>query len=170
MLLARRRRSRPRPPACDSRPSTASRPGCGSTSRSTSSPANCGRTASSRSSASSSGGPTSTSRDAARAIVQALEAGPSEVGGDVFNVGHSDENYRKLDLVEIITAEIAGGRVSFVHRDEDPRDYKVSFSKVRERLGFEPSMRVPDGVREVARELEAGAFDDPFAAEYRNTP
>jgi len=109
-------------------------------------------------------------RDAARAIVQALEAGPEEVGGDVFNVGHSDENYRKLDLVEIISGELQRGRVSFVHRDEDPRDYKVSFTKVRERLGFEPQMRVPDGVREVARGLDAEAFGDPFAAQHRNTP
>ena len=108
--------------------------------------------------------------DAARAIVQVLEAGPGEVGGDVFNVGHSDENYRKLDLVEIITGQVTSGRVSFVHRDEDPRDYKVSFAKVRDRLGFEPAMRVPDGVREVARELDAGSFGDPFAAQYRNTP
>lgn len=109
-------------------------------------------------------------RDAARAIVEVLEAGPEEVGGDVFNVGHSDENYRKLDLVEIITAEIQSGRVSYVHRDEDPRDYKVSFAKVRERLGFEPQMRVPSGVREVARGLEEGSFDDPFAQRYSNTP
>ena len=109
-------------------------------------------------------------RDAAQGIVQTLEAGPAEVGGDVFNVGHSDENYRKLDLVEIISAEVSRGRVSFVHRDEDPRDYKVSFAKVRERLGFEPQMRVPDGVREVARELEAGSFSDPFDGRYRNTP
>jgi nucleoside-diphosphate-sugar epimerase len=109
-------------------------------------------------------------RDAARGIVRALDAGRDEVGGDVFNVGHSDENYRKLDLVEIITAQIPNGRVSFVHRDEDPRDYKVSFSKVRERLGFEPQMRVPDGVREVAEALEGGSFPDPFAPGYRNTP
>ena len=45
-------------------------------------------------------------RDAARGILRVLEAGPDEVGNDVFNVGHSDENYRKLDLVEIITGEI----------------------------------------------------------------
>jgi nucleoside-diphosphate-sugar epimerase len=109
-------------------------------------------------------------RDAARGIVTALEAGPEEVGGDVFNVGHSDENYRKLDLVEIITAQISSGRVSYVHRDEDPRDYKVSFAKVRERLGFEPRMHVPDGVREIAEALEGGTFADPFAAGYRNTP
>jgi nucleoside-diphosphate-sugar epimerase len=109
-------------------------------------------------------------RDAARAIAQVLETGPAEVGGEVFNVGHSDENYRKLDLVEIIAAEIASGSVSYVHRDEDPRDYKVSFARVRERLGFEPQMRVPDGVREVAQSLASGSFDDPFAERYRNTP
>lgn len=109
-------------------------------------------------------------RDAARAIARVLEAGPAEVGGDVFNVGDSDENYRKLDLVEIISAAVQRGKVSFVHRDEDPRDYKVAFGKIRERLGFELTMRVPDGVSEVARELDAGAFGDPFAAEHRNTP
>lgn len=109
-------------------------------------------------------------RDAARAIVRVLEAGPDEVGGDVFNVGDSDENYRKLDLVEIISGIVPKGKVSFVHRDEDPRDYKVAFGKVRERLGFELTMKVPDGVREVARGLDEGAFGDPFAAAHRNTP
>ena len=109
-------------------------------------------------------------RDAARAILRVLEAGPGEAGNDVFNVGDSDENYRKLDLVEIIGAEIPRGRVSFVHRDEDPRDYKVSFAKVKARLGFEPEMRVPDGVREVAKGLDEEAFGDPFDATHRNTP
>jgi nucleoside-diphosphate-sugar epimerase len=109
-------------------------------------------------------------RDAARGIVTVLEAGPEEVGGDVFNVGDSDENYRKLDLVEVITAEIPRGNVSYVRRDEDPRDYKVSFAKIKERLGFELEMRVPDGVREIAKGLDAEAFGDPFDGKHRNTP
>jgi nucleoside-diphosphate-sugar epimerase len=109
-------------------------------------------------------------RDAARGILTVLEAGPEEVGGDVFNVGHSDENYRKLDLVEIITGEIDRGNVSFVKRDEDPRDYKVSFAKIHQRLGFEPQMRVPDGVREIAKGLDAESFGDPFDGRHRNTP
>lgn len=109
-------------------------------------------------------------RDAARGIVRVLDAGPEEVGGDVFNVGHSDENYRKLDLVEIIGKEVPRGNVSFVHRDEDPRDYKVSFAKILSRLGFEPEMRVPDGVREIAKGLDDEAFGDPFDATHRNTP
>jgi nucleoside-diphosphate-sugar epimerase len=109
-------------------------------------------------------------RDAARAVRMVLDAGPERMDGRVFNVGHSDENYRKLDLVEIIGRQIPRGRVSYVHRDEDPRDYKVSFERVRQELQFEPRRRVPDGVREVAEALDAGAFDDPYAPRYRNIP
>ena len=86
----------------------------------------------------------------------------------MFNVGHSDENYRKLDLVELITAHLGRGDVSYVHRDEDPRDYKVSFEKVRDRLGYKPQMRVPDGIAEIAEALDRQAFGDPFDARYSN--
>ena len=55
-----------------------------------------------------------------------------------------------------------------MHRDEDPRDYKVSFEKIRARLGFEPQMRVPDGIEEIVAALEEQRFGDPFDGRYRN--
>ena len=109
-------------------------------------------------------------RDAARGIRTALQADESLVGGEVFNVGRSGENYRKLDLVEEIGKVVATGRVSYVKRAEDPRDYKVSFDKVRAVLGFETRMTVPEGIAEIAAALEAGAFEDPWDGRYRNTP
>jgi nucleoside-diphosphate-sugar epimerase len=109
-------------------------------------------------------------RDAARAVRTALEAPTEAVSGEVFNAGRSGENYRKLDIVEQIGTQIDRGHVSFVHRDEDPRDYKVSFDKIREQLGFETLMTVPDGIREVIAALDAGSFEDPFDAKYRNIP
>jgi nucleoside-diphosphate-sugar epimerase len=109
-------------------------------------------------------------RDAARGVRTALEAPEAAVSGQVFNTGRSGENYRKLDIVEEIGKQIDRGHVSFVHRDEDPRDYKVSFDKVREQLGFETLMTVPDGIAEVIAALDAGAFADPFSAQYRNIP
>ena len=109
-------------------------------------------------------------RDAGRAIALVLSTGPERTGGEVYNVGHSDENYRKLDLVEIITGELGRGDVHFVERNEDPRDYKVAFEKVRDGLGFEPRMRVPDGVREVVEALEKDSFGDAWAPAYRNVP
>lgn len=109
-------------------------------------------------------------RDAARAVRTALDAPEEKVAHEVFNVGRSGENYRKLDIVEEIQKRLDTGKVSFVRRDEDPRDYKVSFDKVREVLGFETTMTVPDGIQEVADALSAGAFEDPFDRSYRNIP
>jgi nucleoside-diphosphate-sugar epimerase len=109
-------------------------------------------------------------RDAARAVRTALDAPVEKVGHEVFNVGRSGENYRKLDIVEAIQGKLDTGKVSYVRKDEDPRDYKVSFDKVREVLGFETTMTVPDGVGEVADALSAGAFPDPYDRSYRNIP
>jgi nucleoside-diphosphate-sugar epimerase len=109
-------------------------------------------------------------RDAARAVRTVLEAPAQKVAGKVFNAGRSGENYRKLDLVEEIGKQISTGRVSYVQRSEDPRDYKVSFDKIRAELGFQTLMTVPDGIGEIIAALEARQFGDPFDGRYRNIP
>jgi nucleoside-diphosphate-sugar epimerase len=109
-------------------------------------------------------------RDAGRAVRTVLEAPAEKVAGNVFNAGRSGENYRKLDLVEEIRKQTDRGNVSYVQRDEDPRDYKVSFDKIRAELGFETLMTVPDGIAEIISALEKGSFGDPFADRYRNVP
>jgi nucleoside-diphosphate-sugar epimerase len=109
-------------------------------------------------------------RDAARAVRAALDAPSEEVAGQVFNAGRSGENYRKLDLVEEIQRQTDRGSVSYVHRDEDPRDYKVSFEKIRAQLGFETLMTVPDGIAEVLAALDTQAFGDPYDGRYKNVP
>jgi nucleoside-diphosphate-sugar epimerase len=106
--------------------------------------------------------------DAARAIAMVLAAPADRVAGRVFNVGHSDENYRKLDLVGVIRERLPAADVRYVHRDEDPRDYRVSFERIRSELGFAPVMRVPDGVAELLVGLEERRFGDPFDARFSN--
>lgn len=107
-------------------------------------------------------------RDAAVAVLAVLQAPIASVAGEVFNVGATAENYRKLDLVETITRALGRGDVRFVHRDEDPRDYRVSFEKVRETLGFAPRFTVPAGIDEIIEALDAERFGDPFAPSYSN--
>jgi nucleoside-diphosphate-sugar epimerase len=107
-------------------------------------------------------------RDAARAVLAVLEAPQDRIAGEVFNAGRSGENYRKLDLVEAIQSKVPTGSVSYVKRDEDPRDYKVSFDKVREVLGFETLMTVPDGIDEILESLSRDQFGDPYDDRYRN--
>jgi nucleoside-diphosphate-sugar epimerase len=109
-------------------------------------------------------------RDAARGIRTVLEASAEKVDGQVFNVGDSTENYRKLDLVEQIQRQTDRGTVEFVHRHEDPRDYKVSFGKIERELGYAVTRTVPDGIGEVLAALDEGRFPDAFGRRYRNIP
>jgi nucleoside-diphosphate-sugar epimerase len=99
-------------------------------------------------------------RDAARAIVTVLTASSDAVAGQVFNVGDSGQNFRKLDLVEIIRKRVGEVDVQFVHKAKDPRDFRVSFERIRERLGYTISRRVPDGVDEVIKAIGSGILDD----------
>ena len=65
-----------------------------------------------------------------------LNAPAETVRREVFNVGATEENYRKLDIVELVRPHAPEAVVEFVQKKEDPRDYRVSFAKVKERLGF----------------------------------
>jgi nucleoside-diphosphate-sugar epimerase len=107
-------------------------------------------------------------RDAARAIVLALDASPETVAGAVFNVGNTAENYRKVDLVEALKLREPSAEIKFVHKDEDPRDYRVSFEKVTRQLGFRTTRTVDNGIDEVIALLRAGLVPDPYADVYRN--
>ena len=107
-------------------------------------------------------------RDAAGAFVLALDAPSESLAGQVFNVGSTDENYRKLDLVELLRARFPALDVEYVHRDEDPRDYRVSFEKIATVLGFGSARTVADGVDEVIRLLQSRIIEDPHAPVYRN--
>jgi nucleoside-diphosphate-sugar epimerase len=99
--------------------------------------------------------------DIAKAVMTVLGADEETVAGEVFNVGHSDENYTKRMVVDVVQEAIGGtGRVTFEEGGRDPRNYRVSFEKIRDRLGFEPDMRVPVSVAAVAAAVQAGAYDE----------
>jgi nucleoside-diphosphate-sugar epimerase len=107
-------------------------------------------------------------RDAARALCRALEAQAADIRGEVFNVGSTAENYRKLDIVELLKERVPTAQIAFVHKDEDPRDYRVSFEKVKERLGFAAGRTVSTGIDEIMALLGSGLIADPYAPAYQN--
>ncbi len=94
-------------------------------------------------------------RDAARAFLLALEAPASDVAGEIFNLGGDALNHRINEIGEMVAGLV--GDVEVERRDDvaAPRDYRVSFAKIRRVLGFEPEHMVADGIREVAAAVRA---------------
>lgn len=107
--------------------------------------------------------------DFARAIALVLESDKQKVAYNIFNVGDTQENYQKQMIIEEIKKVIPTAQVKYVHKNEDPRDYRVSFKKIKEELGFVISRRVPDGIREVKYMVENGLIVNPDDLKYKNS-
>lgn len=108
-------------------------------------------------------------RDAARAVVLVLDRPLDSVSGLVLNVGATDQNFRKRDLVELVRSQVGSDvEIERVHREEDPRDYRVSFDRIQHALGFEVTRTVPDGIREVIGALQQGVITAVDDVRYRN--
>jgi len=106
--------------------------------------------------------------DLTRACQMVLEAEPALVAGKVFGVGSTSENFQKATLAEMLREIRPEADIRFVPKDEDPRDYRVDFTRIRDVLGFEPAFRVRDGIREFAHAIEGGIISDPDDPKYRN--
>jgi nucleoside-diphosphate-sugar epimerase len=58
--------------------------------------------------------------------------------------------------------------IKYVQKNEDPRDYRVDFSKIRNELGFSIINTLPKGIREMYAFLKSGLLSDPYSCKYKN--
>lgn len=103
--------------------------------------------------------------DVAQAILAALEAPPEQVRHQVFNVGSNRQNYTIQQIADLIHDLIPAAELVSAASDTDRRNYRVNFSKIERRLGFEPRWDVTRGVRQVIDAIDQGlvaSYDDPL--------
>lgn len=106
--------------------------------------------------------------DLANACILVLESEPEKVYKNVFNVGDTSENYQKKMLAEELKKLIPDLKIKYVKKDEDPRDYKVSFEKIKNVLGFQTTKTVPQGMEEIIRVIKDNIIRDPDNPRYSN--
>ena len=109
-------------------------------------------------------------RDVVRGVIMGLEAEKAKVRGQVFNLGTDHGNYSKDDIVRLVLKRMPETVVEYkdLTFGGDMRDITVSFEKIRNVLGFETTLDVDDGVREVLFALKSGLIRNPTDDRYRN--
>ena len=100
-------------------------------------------------------------RDVSDAMIFALEAPAARVGGEIFNVLHSNYQIRELAMLVAGSVQLLGRRVELV---EEPaptltRDYECSNAKLAA-LGFYPSRSVVEAVADLLAHID---LSDPTA-------
>ncbi|MDZ4859197.1 MAG: aminotransferase class I/II-fold pyridoxal phosphate-dependent enzyme [Candidatus Hydrogenedentes bacterium] len=106
-------------------------------------------------------------RDAARAFSDMIDAPAKDVGGQIFNLGSDRNNYRIIDLAQLISGLVDNVNVDVVKEDEDLRSYNVQFGKIQRVLGFEPEWSAERGALEIRGWLRDETID-PFSTIHFN--
>ena len=102
-------------------------------------------------------------RDLARAIVMVLEARPETVQSQIYNVGDDRLNMTIGEIGQLVRRTVGAHRdvtVNVQEGDQDRRNYRVSFEKVRSALGFNAETTLEQGVAEMVERLRAGEYGD----------
>jgi len=99
-------------------------------------------------------------RDFARLIDLVINADKEKINFEVFNAGGDVNNNTKKMIIDTILEFLPKAKVKYTNNGSDPRNYKVSFAKVKRILAFEPQNTVKTGVQELLEALENGVYAD----------
>lgn len=109
-------------------------------------------------------------RDVVRGILLGLDAPDAKVRAQVYNLGAENGNYTKDEIVNLVLKRMPETVVE--HKDltfgGDMRDITVSFEKIRRELGYQTTLTVDDGIRELVFALKSGLIRNPHDEKYRN--
>jgi nucleoside-diphosphate-sugar epimerase len=89
--------------------------------------------------------------DIAAAFTALLEVQDERVHGTAYNIGHTAENYRIIDVARIVQHAVPGSEIIIASgASADKRNYQVSCDLVATRIPeFKPRWTLADGVRQL---------------------
>jgi len=106
--------------------------------------------------------------DLSRSVISVLEADEEKVAFDVFNVGDTKENYTKQMIMKEILKQIPKAKIKYVQKEEDPRDYRVSFEKIKDKLNFKITKTVPEGITQIFNIVKFCILSNVDDQKYKN--
>lgn len=106
--------------------------------------------------------------DLSLGAILVLESAEEKVRSEVFGVGATEENYQKGQVMREVIKVVPGSSATYVAKEDDPRDYRVNFDKIKNALGFEITKTVPDGIREIYELVRSGIITDTYSQKFRN--
>ncbi len=99
-------------------------------------------------------------QDFARLIQIVTEAPKEKISWEIFNAGGEINNATKQMIVDTILEKVPDGKVKYKEHGSDPRNYRVSFEKVKSVLDFNPKYNIQDGINELIDAIDNHVFDN----------
>lgn len=98
-------------------------------------------------------------KDFARLILFLIKKPSEKIKNEIFNVGNDKNNFTKKSISKLVLKKLKKGKIIFVKGGNDPRNYKVNFSKIEKKLGFKTKYSINYGINEILRYLKKNKFN-----------
>ncbi|OGW84512.1 MAG: hypothetical protein A3C35_02445 [Omnitrophica bacterium RIFCSPHIGHO2_02_FULL_46_11] len=90
--------------------------------------------------------------DVARAIELLLRQS-GDLSGQIYNIGSDALNFSIEEIAQLVLKHFPSIKVNHDKTNRDERSYVVDFSKIKQTLGYEPSLSIDDGIFELKKFL-----------------
>ncbi|MFA5551871.1 MAG: NAD(P)-dependent oxidoreductase [Trueperaceae bacterium] len=107
-------------------------------------------------------------QDAAKAVAAVVNAPTPLVAGQIFNVGSEDQNATLGDVGRMVNKAVPSATYLDSGLDGDRRNYRVSFYRIRDVIGFKPDWTLEQGIEQVLDALKTGKVTDYRDPRYSN--
>ena len=78
------------------------------------------------------------------------------ISGKILNAGFTNQNFKKIELVEMLKRLMPKLKVSVLNSVDDRRDYRVSFKNIEKLLKIKNSVNVENGFEEIISAFNKG--------------
>lgn len=92
--------------------------------------------------------------DFSRVIEKIIFSNNYLINKQVFNVGSFINNSRKIDIAKKIQKKLKFCKIFNLKNSSDPRDYRVSFEKLNNKLGIKPKYSIMFGINEIIKAIK----------------
>ncbi len=106
--------------------------------------------------------------DAALSVFTALKAPLIRHKSQIFNVGSDSLNYTIKQAGELILQQVPDAKLLDIESDQDRRNYRVSFNKIKSTLGFETKWTLEQGIAQVLTAVREGRVTNYRDPKYSN--
>jgi nucleoside-diphosphate-sugar epimerase len=106
--------------------------------------------------------------DAALAVVLCLESDVSLIRGEIFNVGSDQDNHTLAEMAGLVAEQVPGSEVVLHDAADVEANYRVSFAKIHDQLGYRTQRSLGEGIAEIRDAVLNGEIMDYLDARYSN--
>lgn len=97
-------------------------------------------------------------KDVSNAFITVLHSEKQKVNSEIFNVGL--DNFQIKNIAYLVREQLPFEvEIDIAPDDADKRNYSVSFTKLKEKLNYQPKVSIAEGINEIYLALKHGTVD-----------